>query len=108
MKQRRRRSSADHFNFDAGGAEIGEYAAHQLRKLRQSPPPGFLHILDMTGVESDARERKVWQFLDDLGKMEQRLAGRNAYAAEPDIHFGQYADLHLRGARGLGKLARGD
>ena len=53
-------------------------------------------------------EAQVGQFLDRLGELQQGLARRHADAPQPDIHFGQYADFHLRGACRVGKLPRGE
>ena len=53
-------------------------------------------------------KRQVRQLFDALRELDELLAGRDADAAQADIDFGEDADVDLRGAGGIGKLAGGE
>ena len=82
--------------------------AHEGGELGEACRPDSSSALDVSGVEGDAGEAQVGEFLDGLRELHERLAGRDADAAEARIHFGKDADFHLRGARGVGELPGGE
>ena len=108
MEQRRSGAAAHDSHFQPGAAELPQNLAQQLAELRQRRQARLLEILDVARIKRDAFESQVRQIDDGLRQAQQRLARRHPHAAEPDIHFRQHPDLHLRRACGIGKLARGE
>ena len=108
VEERGRGAAADDADLDSGGAEIVEDAAYEIGKLRQGVEAGFIHALDVARIEGDAGETQVGKLFDGLRELQERFARGHANASQSGVHFGEDADFHLCGARGVGELAGGE